>query len=389
MTAESKFWIAVSGGLSGRLHPAERVGLRIAGYLEEYINGPERKVVAEAVELVRKLRFEEGYSVAEVWHPGTAPDGRWDLLRDLDTDFGSERGDTSSDRWEPLTVTGRVMAQDREPPAQRVVISFDHRLSQRALIAAIRRNWPAWRRARWVRWTQPLGPRKIALINHVCRVCEPGIEWDERLTLWNEAQPNWRYPDRRQFVSAFRSAEESLTGERRGLEWFYDPISRVPIDELRALAAESPAAKGRLLVLFRELVLNPSLERRVPRTEVGLAQSLGVTVAKLREKAPGLVKALSRRNKRKPSHVVTSFIRGAIAESYDEVAVAARARGESLPNTEDVMPELVGRMGPEIMARLSAQAVAAAEEVGLLRVWLGLDPAGSADEEANSGKETR
>jgi hypothetical protein len=383
----SDFFEMVSSELLAPLQVAEKSYLEGELYLTEYLeHGDATSAIEGAAEAIERLRGYRLYRVTALPKTETA-DRRWQLLRDLDADFRTASAE-AIDAWEPLHVTGQFIDPNREPPAQRLVISFDHRLSKRALIAIIHRQWSSWRRAGWVRQTHPLGALKLALINHVCRVCEPGATWDERLDLWNDAHLQWRYPDRRPFQSAFRSAEESLTGERGGLEWFHDPIARLPFDELIAAAKHDRAAKRRLRALLRELVLYPTLERQAPMTEAELAQGLGTTVAELTKKAPSLFKALARQNRRKPSHAMTSFLRRQIAESYALVAAEARARGESVPNTEDVMPELIRRIGPDIAVHVGATATAAAADAGLLKAWLGTTP-DSADEEAGDDEEAR
>ncbi len=45
--------------------------------------------------------------------------------------------------------------------------------------------------------------------------------WRERLALWNERFPRWRFKDARRFQAAFRRGELQLTGNRGGLRLLY------------------------------------------------------------------------------------------------------------------------------------------------------------------------
>ena len=52
------------------------------------------------------------------------------------------------------------------------------------------------------------------------------LTWRERLNGWNRQYPQWRFKDVRDFQGTFARAEQSLTGEKFGLEWFYNPVAQ-------------------------------------------------------------------------------------------------------------------------------------------------------------------
>ena len=64
---------------------------------------------------------------------------------------------------------------------------------------------------------------------------------------WDNAHPAWAYEDVRKFERAFRRAELQLTGEKHGLEWFYEPASRLNRQELECRAAAGDRSVARQL----------------------------------------------------------------------------------------------------------------------------------------------
>lgn len=65
----------------------------------------------------------------------------------------------------------------------------------------------------------------------------PDASWPDRWAQWNGEHEEWGYQDVRAYQTAFHKAEVSLTGERDGLRWFYDPLARLSPGELKAEAA--------------------------------------------------------------------------------------------------------------------------------------------------------
>ena len=90
----------------------------------------------------------------------------------------------------------------------------------------LRRTWPQLTKAGWVRRTRPLSVRNVALMRHVCLESVPGTSWRNLLKEWNRKWPDWTAKDVHGFHAAFRRAEQELTGEAHGLEWFYNLHAR-------------------------------------------------------------------------------------------------------------------------------------------------------------------
>jgi hypothetical protein len=154
------------------------------------------------------------------------PDGRWDLWRKL---RGRAQGDPDHD-WSPFTVT-QVHDLTVHPAlrGRRVEVSFDARLSLAAVVGNLRRLWPKLRAAGWVSQTHRLGARKLALLEFVSLEMAPDTPWRTMLEGWNERHPRWRYRRVEAFEREVRRAEESLTGEAHGLEWFYRLGARLEV----------------------------------------------------------------------------------------------------------------------------------------------------------------
>lgn len=110
-----------------------------------------------------------------------------------------------------------------------------------------------------MRRTRPLGAKKVALLRLACRGRERGASWRKVLLMWNNEHPDWKYTSVRDLQSEFHDAEERLTGEDHGLEWFYD---------LRYRARSQPEALRKLTGNELEAMKRPEAsaqERRMAR----------------------------------------------------------------------------------------------------------------------------
>ena len=200
-----------------------------------------------ADQLAQRIRdWRAVYSEAGPQRDVVAPeviDRRWELLADLDRVFQEEVPASWPSEWEPLEVVLKS-ARYMESPARlgQVVIAFDHRVSQRQLFALLRQIWPELGRRRYIRRTRPLGARLDALVRLVCIAPSLDSTWEERLREWNRRYPQWRYEDRLKLISSFRRAERSLTGMPHGLEWYYNPVTRLSNDELHTSCEEGDRA---------------------------------------------------------------------------------------------------------------------------------------------------
>lgn len=192
-------WQRAAAATNGR-ERSVRVALRLIAALSEF----------GALHLDRPL--------VELQSPSGRRDGRWELWQKLRCQAGA----VADPQWSPFTAT-RVYDFTAEPAlqAQRVELSFDARLSLGSVVGTLRRLWPRLREAGWVRQSHPLGARKLALVEFVCAEMAPDTSWRVILTAWNERYRRWPYRSVRGFEGDFHRAEESLTGERYGLEWFY------------------------------------------------------------------------------------------------------------------------------------------------------------------------
>jgi len=173
------------------------------------------------------------------------PDARWTLLRDLEAAAG---GKAES----PVTVEGSERITSLSPVRQqafnRVTISFDSRMGKESLFREITRLWPHLQAAGWVRRSRAMKEHRLALVRFVC--LETGLDatWRERMDKWNERHPeghDLHYSDVRAFHSDFSAAEESLTGVKHGLDWFYDAEARWfwEVNDRREIRAAVEAGK--------------------------------------------------------------------------------------------------------------------------------------------------
>lgn len=147
-------------------------------------------------------------------------DHRWRFVSDLKLAW-----DPGLPVWHPLVATQAERFDTSDPLGdKRIPLSLDSRLSLRALIAELRQLWPKLLDRELVRRTRLLGDRTLGLLHFVCLKAPIDASSRERSNAWNEAHPEWRYTDVRAFTTAFHRGEEQLTGRKRGLAAFYDPV---------------------------------------------------------------------------------------------------------------------------------------------------------------------
>ena len=177
-------------------------------------------------------------------------DARWPLWREL----MARRLPATEAPWEPLTFTLVYDTSAFPVRNQRVVISFDYRLSRQALGTELRNIWPRLQDGKWLRPGKPINADAAKIVHFNCLEVEPGTPWRERLDEWKrQAPPNHRYADHRAFHSEFKRAEERLTGSKYGLAWFYEDIVRS--GRLRNLERDPELLKTgkRVIEMYREL----------------------------------------------------------------------------------------------------------------------------------------
>lgn len=168
--------------------------------------------------------------------------------------------------WKPVTAswTNWVFGDSAARPAE-VTLRFDHRISQRSLVAQIRAIWPRLLKGGFVRQTRPLKLKAVALVRLICLEMPPGTTWEKRLAVWNrrhgrkqddQGRP-WKYGGVYPFQRDFRRAERQLTGEAYGLEYLYNPIARLTEEEL------TDRCKGgdRQALAYRERLRKRTTER--------------------------------------------------------------------------------------------------------------------------------
>lgn len=198
------------------------------GYATEYANASDpterAQTLKDARAVMESLAQHFGLTNCGERNATDAADARWPLLHDLGMRWAEVAGTEAptppmrfrcGDEWDALDI------------APLVTVSFDSRLSMRAVLSAIREVWPLMISDGWVRRTRPLGDRKLALVRHVCLDMDTSATWRERLKAWNEKHKGaWAYKDALGLQSDFRKAEKSLTGRTSGLARFYDEDSR-------------------------------------------------------------------------------------------------------------------------------------------------------------------
>lgn len=251
MPIAEEFFDALEFELGGPLDTEARAYVspeHPSAYADATDDEERQQVVVRSADVIQAYR--DGRGEPSRIHTPLPKDRRWQLLRDLDHRFHALFVGPEQEPWEPLSVVGERIDPNREPLARRVTISFDSRLSQQALIAEIRRMWPRLTRSRLVRRTRPLSDRSDALIRYVCLDEEPDRSWQDRLESWNQKHDRWQFAGVPQFERAFRRAEEQLTGEKFGLEWFYASIARIPFEEV-VDRFESGDAEARRYLRYR------------------------------------------------------------------------------------------------------------------------------------------
>ncbi len=275
--SESTLWQAVEARLQTGVPPEVRRFCRARGWVNDYLaaedsEDPEdpgdRASVVELVAEEVQILWDSGLVPRESDSLASSPasDGRWRLLRKLNAAYhkAEPKAPGSSD-WSPMRVSRVALNFDTYPTTSEVVVRFDSRVSLRALNIALRGVWPQLHQRGWLRRSRPLGERALALIRFVCLETPPDVTWRSRLEAWNASNPNWAYLGVRAFERDFRRAEEELTGERRSLESFYNPLARLDLVEL--YRAKRAGTKG-----ARQLITRRLAEMR--RTNVAMRRAL-------------------------------------------------------------------------------------------------------------------
>jgi len=234
-------------GFTGKISEREHQFLIWRRRFEEYdgarTDTDRNRTVQEAVRDIQALRkCERPVNIAG----SLLRDQRWKLLRDL---HGVAHPSESA--WSPVEVrvsrlVGFYTGAAAPPISTKIQISFDSRLPFRSLARYLRENWRKLLKAGIVEDTQPLGDRKVAVLGHVCLV-KPEASWEERFSSWNRKYPQWPYRARRDFITACHDAEESLTGNRHGLAWFYNAKTKLRTRDLAALARQGDKDASREL----------------------------------------------------------------------------------------------------------------------------------------------
>lgn len=243
-TDELEFWERVNRSLDP---PAIRGERKIASrYVEQFVReagdpAEQDDAVQTATADIQQMRAELPYSTKSVSAkpPAKVQEG-WVLLADLDAAYvGPSSVDALVEHWRPVVASTRITDLGASPATQgRVTVEFDHRMGRSALAEELNALWPELVAMGYVRRMRPLKARAVALIRHVCLRGDLDEPWRARLATWNEqwaeTQPGWTYSDARAFHSAFRREEKRLTGEPYGLDWYYDSVARLPVEEIWA-----------------------------------------------------------------------------------------------------------------------------------------------------------
>ncbi len=264
---ESELWDAAAAAVGLEVPEPWRRYCELRGWVRIVLHSPEPDSRRDAFEyIVEDLRLMAQAGVDETGRArvGATPqrDGRWPLIAELIEASQQAAGTTPSHRpWEPISIERRTALELRTgaagaPLSGRVGISFDDRLSLRALVDELRRLWPELRREGYVRRTRPLGERTLALLRFVCMASEPDTPWRERWEAWNRSRREpWRFKDARAFTTTFHRAERQLTGEAHGLAPFYDRaalLHETDRDAFRRLLEASNLAARKVDRRFRD-----------------------------------------------------------------------------------------------------------------------------------------
>ena len=206
--------------------------------------GVAREVAEDAVAYLNPirplLRKTAEFDLPNHDEPARGP--QWELLADLDSVArkGTQLGDAP--RWAPVRVSadfavGAGTYGDIGSPARQVevTVTFDARMSQRALLAELKDLWQTMTEARMVRRMRRLGPTAVNLVRHVCLDREPEDGWMGHFAAWNERYPSRAFRNSSDFQRDFHAAEQQLVGRRWGLEQFYDPLAQLSETELDQL----------------------------------------------------------------------------------------------------------------------------------------------------------
>ncbi|MCK8113964.1 hypothetical protein [Anaerosoma tenue] len=230
--------------------PRERVFLAEAGLVALLEQAKSDDARAAALKLARRVldafrgnaplpsRVVDTQDLGDV-------DPQWRLLHDLER----ARGDYESEfAPEPTFVVEHEPAHGIWlhfagviPPHGWVTIRFDDRLSLQAMYSKLQKAWPRLRAATDIKTRRSLGDRKLALVRFVCLEAAPGSTWRERTEVWNARYPEWSYRDALKLQNAFQKAAKTLTGDEKGLRWYYDLRFRESwrpwfLDQLRDLS---------------------------------------------------------------------------------------------------------------------------------------------------------
>ncbi len=257
-------WRAVEMALQAPVEPGIRRFCELQGSVSDYLAAQDAddrdSALIWIVQTVRNLRQTGLVLAGDALAPSLGADGRWPLLQELDAAYHASASQAQESRalWRPLRVS-RLLDLNVGPSGWRVQVSFDDRVSLRTLSAALQRAWPDFLRRKWIRHTRPLEPRALAIVRFVCLEAVNEKTWRARWQAWNRTYPRWAVPDVRQFERRFRRAERQLTGQRLGLEWYYDPLARMELDDL--IRASSAGVRGaRAMFLRRQKELHAPFE---------------------------------------------------------------------------------------------------------------------------------
>lgn len=220
---------------------------RYAGALAKVLDG-----IAPPIASAGQVDASTTVAVDEPTSRSVRRDPRWALWQDLMRERRGEKLDGSGPTA-PLDFT-RVFDFSTDPVfAQWVEIRLDWRLSLEAVVAELRRLWPAFVAEGWVRRSRPLDEKAATLVRFVCLETPPDTPWQKRMELWNERHGRWTYADRRAFAKDFRRAEKRLTGRIYGLAWFYDSEIRSGDYEVDRWGSRSAIHAAQLAPMFGTL----------------------------------------------------------------------------------------------------------------------------------------